>query len=485
MSAGCAVGPDFVRPQAPGEEGYVPGSEPAETVTAEGTAQRLVAERQIRADWWRLLSSPALDAIVDEAFARNPGVGAAQARLRASEDARKAGLGVFFPQIDAQASASRQQSNPRRIGLSLPSSTYNLFTVSGSVSYSLDLWGGERRALEGLTAQVEAQRCTVLGTYLILSSNVVNAAIAQAGYRDQLRDLTELLQVEREQLSVTEAQAEAGTIPYVNVVSLRAQMASTEASLPPLRQRIDETDHLLAVLAGRTPASWQPRAFTLADFTLPAELPLSLPSALVRQRPDILVAEAQLHAANAQIGVTTAAMLPNITLGVSGGLANPELSQLFSSASTFWGLTAGLTQPLFHGGTLYYQHRQSIDQRDEAAETYRQTVLTAFQQVADILRALAHDAEEVEAQSRAVAAADEALKLVDTNYQTGIATYVQLLVANTQVQQARLAFIQAKAQRLQDTVALLVALGGGWWNAPESASASTSRPAATPPGAPP
>ncbi len=459
------MGPDFVRPEASPDAGYSAAATPT-SVVADGTAQRLEVQQKLAADWWRVLSCPSLDALVGEAIAHNPTVEAAQANLRRSEDNLRAGYGVFYPQLDAQAGVSRQQYNPRKLGENLPSTTFNLYTVSGSVNYTLDIWGGERRSVEALAASAEAQRYTLLGTYLMLSSNVVNAALAQAGYRDQVRATEKLLELEKEQLSITRTQAEAGIVPDATLLALETTVASAEATLPPLRQKIDETDDLLAALVGRSPAEWKQSSFTLSDFTLPAELPLSLPSALVRQRPDVLTAEAQLHSANAQIGVTTAAMLPNITLSGTVGVASTNAAQLFSPASALWGLGAGLTQPLFHGGTLWYQNQAAIDARDQAAASYRQTVLAAFQQVTDTLRALLHDAEALEAQSRAVKAADEGLQLIQINYQTGTANYLQVLVADTQYQQAELGYLQAKTQRLQDTVALYVALGGGWWNAP-------------------
>lgn len=347
--------------------------------------------------------------------------------------------------------------------------------MSGSVSYTLDIWGGERRQVESLSATVEAQRDTLFGTYLVLASNVVNAALAQAGYRDQVQATEELLRLLREQLAITRTQAEAGIVPYATALTLETSVASTEATLPPLRQKIDETQDLLAALVGRTPADWKQAPFALGDFTLPSEVPLSLPSELVRQRPDVLTAEAQLHSANAQIGVTTAAMLPNITLSASLGLASADGTQLFSAASGFWGLAAGLTQPLFHGGTLYYQNQAAIDARDLAAATYRQTVLSAFEQVADTLRALGHDAETVQAQLRAVQSSTEALRLIQANYESGVATYIQVLLADTQALQSQLGYIQAKTQRLQDTVALYVALGGGWWNAPEAVAGAPGK----------
>jgi NodT family efflux transporter outer membrane factor (OMF) lipoprotein len=468
---GCAVGPDFERPDTPKADHYTPGAVPEKTIGAEGTEQRFDTQQKLAADWWRLLSCPSLDALLAEAIANNPSLEAAQASLRKSQDNLRAGYGIFFPQIDGQAGFARQKFSPLKFGETAPSPVFNLFTLSATVSYALDVWGGQRRSVESLAAQMEAQQDTLLGAYLILSSNVVNTAIAQAGYRDEVRATEHLLGLEKEQLAITETQAKAGTVPYSNVLSLQSQVATSEALVPPLREKIDQADHLLAALAGHTPAEWKQSSFALADFTLPADLPLSLPSQMVRQRPDVLVAEAQLHSANAQIGVTTAAMLPNITLSATPGVNNPSLNQLFTPASVFWGLAAGLTQPLFHGGELWYQRKAAIDAREQAAATYRQTVLAAFEQVADTLRGLEHDAEALEAQGRAVKAAEDALRLIQINYQSGIATYLQVLTADGQYQQAQLAFIQAKTQRLQDTVALYVALGGGWWNAPAAVSA--------------
>jgi NodT family efflux transporter outer membrane factor (OMF) lipoprotein len=465
---GCAVGPNFVPPDAPKVDRYTPSPTPTTTVSADGTAQRLLTDQQLSAEWWHVLSCPSLDAIVAEAMAHSPTIDSAQASLQRSQDNLRAGYGVFFPQLDGQANFARQKYNPLRVGENVPSTVFNLFTVAATVNYTIDIWGGQRRAVEALGAAADAQRFTLLATYLMLSSNVVNTVIAQAGYRDEVRATEHLLALEKAQVAIAEIQARAGTVPYSNVLSLESQLASTEASLPALRQKIDEADDLLAILAGRTPAEWKQSSFVLADFKLPADLPLSLPSQLVRQRPDVLVAEAQLHSANAQIGVTTAAMLPNITLSGTFGLTNSDGFQLFSAASGFWSLAAGLTQPLFHGGTLWYQNKAAIDARDQTAAIYRQTVLLAFEQVADTLRALAHDAEALEAQSRSLKAAEEALRLIQINYQTGIATYLQVLTADGQYQQAQLAYIQAQAQRLQDTVALFVALGGGWWNGPKA-----------------
>jgi len=268
----------------------------------------------------------------------------------------------------------------------------------------------------------------------------------------------------KEQVSITEAQAEAGIAPYVNVLSLRTQLASTEATLPPLHQRLSQAEHLLATLAGRTPAEWTPPEVDLADLKLPGDLPISLPSDLVRQRPDILAAEAQLHIASANIGVATAALYPTVTLDGTYGQNSTSLKDLFMNKSNYWSIAANASTPLFHGGTLWFQRKAAIEGYQQFLANYRQTVLSAFAQVADTLRALEHDAETLLAESQALSTSGQALKLIQTNYVAGTATYLQVLVANLQYRQAQVAYLQAVTQRLQDTVTLFVALGGGWWD---------------------
>ncbi len=300
---------------------------------------------------------------------------------------------------------------------------------------------------------------------MILTANLVDTAIARAGYRAEATATREALVFEREQLRITEAEATAGTVPYSAALSIRSQIATTEATLPALQQKVDQADHLLAALAGRAPADAAPTDLDLETFTLPADVPVTLPSLLVRQRPDILGAEAQLHAANAAIGVATAAMLPNLTLSGDLGATNTALGSLFGAAGQFWSLGGGLTAPLFHGGALNAQRKAAIAARDQAAASYRQVVLAAFEQVADGLSALQHDAEVLRAQQEALDTAAQARDLIEANYQAGIATYLQVIVANEQYLQAKLGRIQAAAQRLQDTVSLYAALGGGWWDA--------------------
>lgn len=462
---GCAVGPEFVRPQPPPVDRYTHGTEPSATAAAEGRAQHFETGANVPADWWRLFNSPKLDTVIQGALTDNFSLQAAQASLRESQDILRAGYGVFYPQIDVNLGGARQKYSPARVGQNLPSSIFNLFTVSTTVSYALDVFGGERRAVESLKAQVDFQRYSVLATYLTLTGNVANAVIARAGYQAEIEATDEIIKAQQEQVGIAEAQVQAGTVPYSNLLALESQLAAYEATLPALNQKLNQTEHLLAVLSGRTPAEWETPDVALADLALPANLPRTLPSELVRQRPDILAAEALLHASSANIGVATAALFPSFSLNGSYGVNSNTTGNLFTSNTKFWSLGADITAPLFHGGSLSSKRQAAIEANRQSLASYRQTVLAAFAQVADSLRALEHDAEMVQAQSRSLIAADEALKLVQINYAAGVASYLQVLVANGQYYQAKTGYLQGVAQRYQDTVALFVALGGGWWNA--------------------
>ena len=459
--AGCALGPDFVRPMPPSVDRYTQGEEPAGTVAADGRSQHFVKGAAVLADWWRLFKSGKLDAVVDRAIAGNPNVQAAQASLRQSQDNLRAGYGVFYPQLDGDFDAARQKYSPARIGSSSPGSLFNLFTLSATVSYALDVFGAERRGVEGLQAQVDLQRATVRGSYLTLSGNVVNAVIARAAYSEQIKATEQIIDLQREQIGITETQVRAGTVSYANLLSLQGQSASYEATLPPLKLRLNQADHLLATLVGRAPAEWTPPPLDLSEITLPGELPITIPTELVRQRPDILVAEAQLHGASADIGVATAALFPSFTINGSYGQNNGTMNGLFKTNGTFWSLGTDVTAPLFHGGTLWFKRKAALEGYQRALATYRQTVLGAFAQVADSLRALEHDAETLRAQSQALKTAEESLQLYRVNYQAGIVNYLQVLISDEQYRQARIGCLQAQAQRLQDSVALLIALGGG------------------------
>lgn len=481
--AGCAVGPNFHRPEPPSVATYGPGADPTVTATANGQSQRLDRGARVIGDWWTLFGSEDLDALMKDAVAQNQTLQGAMASLRSSQANLRAGYGIFFPQVDADASATRQRLTLVRFGQSNGASTiFNLFSLSGTITYALDLFGGQRRAVESLQAQADAQAYTVAAAYLTLTSNVVGAVIARAAYAEQAAATEDLIRDQREQVEITEAQAEAGIVSYASALSLRSQIAAVEATLPPLQQRVSQADHLLASLAGRLPADYAAPPVAFSDLKLPDTVPVSLPSELVRQRPDILSAEAQLHQASAEVGVATAALFPSITLNGSYGGNNTSLNTLLSPSGIFWSIGAGIAAPIFHGGTLVQKRQAAIDAYDQSLAAYRQSVLAAFSQVADVLQALDHDARTLDAESRSLSAADEALRLVRANYDAGVANYLQVLIAFEQYHQARIAEIEARAQRLQDTVALFAGLGGGWWDSGRSLLARDGATAAEPKG---
>jgi len=463
-AAGCAVGPNFVRPNSPPVTHYSRGTDPTETPVADGGAQHFSLGAKVSADWWRLFKSAQLDAVMAEAIANNPGLEAAQASLRGSEDNLRSGYGIFYPQINADAGATRQRYSPLKVGENLPGSVFNLFTLSATVSYALDVFGGQRRMVEGLGAERDVARATAQATFLTLSANIVNTVIAKAAYRAEIEATQQLIELQREQVKLAEVQAQAGTVAYSTVLSLRSQLASYESAIPQLEQKLVQSDDLLAALAGRVPSEWSPPEVGLADLVLPSDLPVSLPSELVRQRPDILASEATAHAASANIGVATAGLLPNITLSGSAGTNSTSMHGLFGPNARFWSLGANATAPVFEGGTLWFRRKAAIDTYQQAMALYRQTVLYAFAQVADTLRALDHDAAALRADAAGLATAEQALHLVQVNYEAGLATYLDVLNADAQYHQARIADVQAIAVRHQDTVALFAALGGGWWS---------------------
>ncbi|MBL6750073.1 MAG: efflux transporter outer membrane subunit [Nevskia sp.] len=475
LACGCAVGPDFKRPAAPAVDRYTAAAQPAATAAADGQVQRFTAGGAVAAQWWRQFGSPQLDAAVEQAFAGNPGLQAAQASLRQSQDQLRAGYGIFYPQAEAAAAAARQRSTPQRSGLAVAPTIYSLFTLSASVSYALDVFGGERRTVEGLAAQAELQGYEVQASYLALAANTVNTAIARAAYAAELQSTQAQIAAVREQVRLAQVRADAGTAPYSDVLALQGQLAAYEAALAPLRQKLDQSEDLLATLAGRAPAQQQAPDLPLADLRLPADIPLAVPSSLVRQRPDILAAEAALHAASAGVGVATAALFPSVTLDAAYGAASTSAGNLFSSGNRYWSAGAGIAAPVFEGGTLWYQRRAAQERYRQAEAGYRQTVLAAFAQVADSLHALEHDAEALDAQSRQLRSAAQALHLVQAGYQAGLADSSQVLLADSQYQQAQIGYLQSKALRLQDTVALYAALGGGW-NPPQPQASRSAAP---------
>ncbi|WP_439821348.1 efflux transporter outer membrane subunit [Pseudomonas sp. HLG18] len=467
LGSGCTVGPDFSPPATPVSERYL--NEPLSgTVAAQGQAQQFVPGGEVTPDWWRFFHSTALDALVRQAITHNMTLQAAEASLRQSQNALRAGHGVFYPQLDARFSASRERSAPVQQGLTTAGSIFNVMIFSGTISYTLDVFGGERRAVEGLQAQVDRQTWLTQAAYLTLTANVVNTAIARAAYTAQIEATEQLIGLQRQQLQSTQVQVRSGTVPYSATLSLQSLIATNEASLPALKQKVSQSEHLLATLEGVMPAELKLPDIRLTALSLPHDLPVSLPSDLVRQRPDILTAEAQLHQASAQIGVATAAMFPSFSLSGTYGAAGSYTGSLFAGAGRFWNFGPSIDIPLFQGGRLWYSRQSAIDVYQQAAANYRQVVLESFAQVADVLRAIELDAQTLQKQAEAQAAAREALRLLQANYRSGLVTYLDLLVADVQLHQVDIAYLQALAQRHQDTVALFVALGGGWWNRPDT-----------------
>lgn len=470
----CTLGPDFERPPAP-DAGHYADTPPAQTtVSAHGTAQRLSHDAALPADWWRGLDAPELNALVEQALAHNPSLQAAEASLRRSQYNLLAGSGVFYPQLNLSAAGNRERSAPQVNGSALPSSIFNVSTLGVSVGYALDFFGLQRRTVEGLQAQADEQQALARAARLSLVANVVNTSIARSAYQAQIDATAAMTGLQRQQLALTETQLRAGTAAYASVLSLRSQIAGNEAALEPLRQKRDQAEHLLDSLSSETPRPQALPLIPLQRYALPATLPLSLPSELVRQRPDILAAEAELHTASAAVGVATASLFPSISLNASYGVAGNAFGNLSGPTQRFWSVGPSVNLPLFQGGSQWYGRQAALAALEQARGSYRQTVLNAFAQVADCLTALDHDARALKAGEDALEAARGALRLSEASYRAGLGAYLDLLSADIQLRQADIARLQALALREQDTVALFVALGGGWWQAQTAAPAEAA-----------
>ncbi|HKW82080.1 MAG TPA: efflux transporter outer membrane subunit [Casimicrobiaceae bacterium] len=471
--SGCMVGPEFRQPDAPAATRFTETPLPAETASAPGPAgatQRFVEGRDLPAQWWTLFHSDPLDRLVRQAIAESPSLDAAAAALRVARENLAAQTGaLLYPKVDGSLGATREKINGAAFGQpGGGSSIFSLYNASVNVSYALDVAGGNKRQIEALQSLVDYQRYQLDAAHLALTSNVVTAAVKEASLRAQIDATRDIIESQDKQLELVRRQFELGAVARLNLVAQQSQAAQTAALLPPLERDLAQTRHQLAALTGRVPADAGIPNFDLAALTLPQDLPLSLPSALARQRPDIRAAEALLHQASAQIGVATANQYPQITLSGSFGAQATQLDKLFSGP-TVWSIGAGLLQPLFHGGELEAKRRAAVASYDQAAAQYRQTVLLAFQNVADALRALETDARTLKAQSDAEALARDTLDLTQKQFQLGAANYIALLDAQRQYQLARLSLVQAQAARYADTAALFQALGGGWWQRDESA----------------
>ncbi len=465
LAASCAVGPDFKPPAAPAVTGFTREKLSPDVGTA-GTPQRFVEGMDIPGQWWRLFHSEALDRLIRQAIATNPNLTAAQAALRQAWENVYAQRGSYFPTIGAELNASR---NLTPTGALSPASAsgnpyYSLITPQLNVSFVPDVFGANRRAVESLTAQAENQRFQLEATYLTLSANIVAGVVQEASLRGQIAATEETIQIETHSLAILRRQLDLGQAAGADVAAQEAVLAQTQLTLPPLRKQLAQQRDALTALAGRYPSEEIAATFHLDDLTLPADLPVSLPAKLVQQRPDIRAAEETLHAASAQIGQAVAARLPQITLSANIGNSANNAGQLFTPGTNFWTLAGGLTAPIFAGGTLLHKQRAAQAGFDQAAAQYRATVITAFQNVADALRALQADADALTAATASEQAAARSLAIVQRQLDLGQIAYLSLLNAQNTFQQARVALVQAEANRLADTAGLFQALGGGWWN---------------------
>jgi NodT family efflux transporter outer membrane factor (OMF) lipoprotein len=493
---GCTVGPDFKAPAPPRVQGYTSQTFPLTTASArvqrgtvpgaaqgaqgevQGEAQHFLPGADIAADWWRLFHSEPLNRLVEQALAANPTLPAAQAALRQALENVAAQRGSYYPSLSAGLDASRNLTPFAALSPIGASNNpyYSLVTPQLNVSFVPDVFGANRRAVESLQAQADNQQFMLQATWLTLTSNVVAGAIQEASLRGQIKATQDTIRAESDLLAILRKQQNLGQVAGADIAAQEAALAQAQLLLPPLQKQLALQRDALTALAGRFPSEQIEQTFDLASLQLPVDLPISLPSDLVRQRPDVRQAEANLHVASANIGQAVAARLPQISLTAQVGNSANSVSNLFSSGTNFWSLAGGLTQPVFEGFSLLHKQRAAQAAFDQVAAQYRGTVLTAFQNVADSMRALQSDADAVRAAAASEQAAARSLEIARKQLQLGQISYLSLLNAQNTYAQARLALVQAQANRLADTAALFQALGGGWWNRTDVQTANANPP---------
>lgn len=467
--AACAVGPDFKQPDAPKVGTLTEKPLPAKLATTPdvpgGSEQTLVESKDIPAKWWELFKSPELDVLIRKALEQNPNLAAADAALRAAKENVSAQIGgQYFPKIGGNASATREQLPYAVYGLPRGDPIYDLYNTTVNISYVPDFFGRARRTVENARAQAEISQYQLEGAYLNLTSNLVTAAVREAQLRAQYQATKEILEAQTYFANIIKQQLEIGSVSKVDLTSQLALVASSQAELLVYEKNVAFARNQLAALTGEFPGSAVIKGFNLSDLHLPDQLPLSLPSSLVRQRPDILAAESVMKSTNALVGVATANLLPQITLSGAEGSAALTTGALFGPTAALWSIAGGLFQPLFQGGQLLAQRRGAMANYEQAVFQYQAAVITAFQQVADALQALDADAKALTAATDTERYAKETLNLVQHQYRLGTASYLQVLYYQTQYQNAKIRSLQAQALRFSDTAALFTALGGGWWN---------------------
>lgn len=466
--AGCAVGPNFKKPAPPAVSGYTPA--PLQTTVgvtniAGGGVQRFVAGMDIPGEWWMLFHSQSLNQLIDRSLTNNPDLKAAQEAMAAAQQNFLGQRSSLWPSAGAGFSASRNKTSS--LLAPIPNANqfyYNLYTPQVTVSYMPDVFGLNRRTLESMQAQVEQARFAWAATYIALSANVAVAAIQEASLRAQIDATRQLADINSNMVQILQNQYAKGYASGLALAAQESQLAQVQAALPPLLKQLAQQHDQLAALTGGFPDEKLPENFELSNLRLPPDLPVSVPSRLVEQRPDIRQAEENLHAASAQIGIAIANRLPNITLTANAGTAALEAGQMFTDGTGFWTLAGNVTQPIFEGGALLHRERAARAAYIQASEQYRSTVLAAFQNVADTLNALEQDAAALKSAAAAAAAAKLTLDLTRRQMETGYTNYLSLLNAEQSYQQAVINLIQAQANRYSDTAALYLALGGGWWN---------------------
>ncbi|HWW01177.1 MAG TPA: efflux transporter outer membrane subunit [Candidatus Acidoferrum sp.] len=468
LLGGCAVGPNFKKPAAPEVSGYTPvplSTTTGTTNVAGGEPQHFVSGGEIAAEWWTLFHSKPLNDLIELSLSNNPTIKAAQAALTVAKENVLVQKGTYFPSISGAFSAARQKTSEEISPTPNAGQLYfSLYTPQVSASYVPDVFGLNRRTVESLKAEEGQARFALAATHITLSANVAAAAIQEAALRSQIEATYQLVAINSNMLQTLQTQFDKGYIGRLDVAAQESQLAQVAATLPPLLKQMAQEGDLLAALSGSFPSQRQAEHFDLASLQLPQELPVSLPSQLVAQRPDVRQAEESLHAASAQVGIAVANRLPTITLTADAGTMALEAAKIFSSGNGFWTLAGGVTQPIFQGGALLHKERAARAAYIQAAEQYRATVLTAFQNVADTLHALQQDANGLKAAAAARDAAGVTLDLTRKQFESGYSSYLSLLSAEQTYQQALLTLVQAQANRYADTAALFQALGGGWWN---------------------
>jgi NodT family efflux transporter outer membrane factor (OMF) lipoprotein len=478
LLSACSVGPNFHRPPAPSAHDYgkAPTSGETAALTADadtraGAAQHFVVSMDIPGNWWSLFRSEELDQLVAIALKANPDVDAARAALRQAHELYAAQRAAFFPIVQGNFSAARQEFPSATLSTPLSgastATTYNLYTAQVSLSYLPDVFGGTRRALESAKAQEESNRFQLEAVYLTLSSNVVVIAFQEASLRAQIATTERLVELEHQQADIVRHQRALGTASELDLLTQQTLEAQTVEALPPLRKQLTQTRDQLTALLGKLPSEEPEQRFTLDALTLPTDVPVSVPSKLIEQRPDVRQAEANLHAASAQVGVALANMLPQFELDAGAGSSALALHDLFSPYTGFWSVGGSLTQTLFDAGALLHKKRAADAALDQAAAQYRAAVILACQNVADTLHALNNDADALVASAQADHAAKRAFELARAQFQLGAISNVAVLNAEQAYLQAELTLVQAQASRYSDTAALFQALGGGWWNRSE------------------